>query len=641
MVADPQNIYRSKLSAYPPAFEDIVHTPWETIPDLTSYNQAAYNALRGYLSQMQKKRQAAKGPVPSQGVLLCGEAGTGKSHLLMRIARELSRENYILFVPRPNSTATLTLQVWAHVMSSLTQKLPGRSDQYTQLDDLLAHVFSNVLIPQFEATGAPEQHRVWANRLKQDPLSLMRMLGTGKQAASNLRVIRNRTLKFLTEKHGMEIDRTIAHAMITYCLIREDRRRKNILCWLSGQGGLDATEVAELGLPADWGTPTGEPLSEQEREEQAFRALKTLGILSGYYQPFILCFDQLEGLRGDAALTRKWSDTVREIINYVPNMLVLSCMWLSNWEKWFLPNIDISSAERIASKKIELDSFQPHHGKELLQAHLADTFVEHSLPTPIYPFTEEMVAHLAAKARSPRSFLQAAAAELDSWLFAEAPLEPESRTQVPVLTTEAIEAVLRTEFHRLERNARTTHDQAIPVEEELFGRMVCLLKAFLSHLSPSPRYEKVTLRKLVLPVNIIVQMPNGPKICFCVMNAVSNSLTSRLRNLRESFANRAQYDALIVLRDARCGRPGPVGQEYLAELKKQPFAYIEADQDEFARFNALYELIVRLEQHDLSIGTRILDFMDLRDFLRREGLLRQCQLFTRAHELSKLFADIL
>ena len=121
-----------------------------------------------------------------------------------------------------------------------------------------------------------------------------------------MKSIRTATLNFLIQHHGTTVDRVIAHALITYCLVREDRRRKAILTWLAGGYGLDEAEASQLGLPHLW-VPIEESAGSVEliklREGQAFEALCTLGILSTYYQPLILAFDQLEGLRGDEELT--------------------------------------------------------------------------------------------------------------------------------------------------------------------------------------------------------------------------------------------------------------------------------------------------------------------------------------------------
>ena len=55
---------------------------------------------------------------------MLGEAGTGKTHLLMRVARNLSESNHILFVRKPNNEDAVAQHIWANVFSSLARSLP-------------------------------------------------------------------------------------------------------------------------------------------------------------------------------------------------------------------------------------------------------------------------------------------------------------------------------------------------------------------------------------------------------------------------------------------------------------------------------------------------------------------------------------
>ncbi|MCC7418844.1 MAG: hypothetical protein IT428_01050 [Planctomycetaceae bacterium] len=107
--------------------------------------------------------------------------------------------------------------------------------------------------------------------------------------------------------------------------------------------------------------------TQQQREEQALRAIRTVGILSTYYQPLILAFDQLEGLRDQPRLTKNWGDTVREIFTMAPNFLVITCIFPSLWDEWFRPNLDQSVSERIAQQSVTLETFGPQHGLKMLR----------------------------------------------------------------------------------------------------------------------------------------------------------------------------------------------------------------------------------------------------------------------------------
>src|SRR6516162_5378477 len=402
--------FRRLLEDDPPAFLDRVNTPWDHVPDLEEYNQHAYRRIVHALKELTRSR-ASEGESNTQGILILGEAGTGKTHLLMRVARNLSNSNHILFVRKPNNEDAVAQHVWANVVSSLTRSLPESGTKRSQLDDLLAHVFSAVLIPEFEQdiqSGTnPEQRRRWVDKLRADPFNLFNMLGEGEKRQDNMEYVRRRTLRFLQSTHP-DVDQQIARVLITYCFVSREDRKRVLLTWLSGQD-VDEAEAKDLGLPTTWvniDETSSEASTQQQREEQALRAIRTIGILSTYYQPLILAFDQLEGLRYEQRLTQRWGDTVREIFTMTPNFLVVTCIFPSLWESWFNEELDRSVAERMAQQTVTLETFGPQHGLKMLATHLAPAFTKHRLPTNIYPFTEADVTSLCSQATSPRSFLQ-------------------------------------------------------------------------------------------------------------------------------------------------------------------------------------------------------------------------------------------
>jgi hypothetical protein len=268
----------------------------------------------------------------------------------------------------------------------------------------------------------------WVPRLRKDPFHLFEILGEGENRTKNMRHLRSLTLKYLQQAHP-DVDQQIAYALISYCFVSRDERRRVFLSWLSGQD-IDEREAQAMGMPSSWVTAddgSSDESIQQRREGRALRAIQTIGILSTHYQPLILAFDQLEGLRGEERLTRRWGNAVREIFTMAPNLLIVTCVFPSLWETWFEPHLDASVRGRIAEKRIVLDRFEPRHGISLLEKHLESVATQLKLPSGIYPFTEGDVAAMCREARSPRQFLQEAKAAFDNWLdddaFASCPVD--------------------------------------------------------------------------------------------------------------------------------------------------------------------------------------------------------------------------
>jgi hypothetical protein len=615
MHTDPTNQYRPLLEDDPPAFMDRVNTPWDHVPDLEEYNQHAYKRVVRALKELSRTK-AREGESNSQGMLVLGEAGTGTTHLLMRVARNLSDSNHVLFVRKPNNEDAVAQHVWANIVSSLIRSLPGSGTKRSQLDDLLAHVFTAVLIPEFEQDiregKDAEQKKRWVERLCSDPYNLFNMLGEGERRQDNMDRIRRRTLRFLQLSHP-DVDQKIAHVLITYCFVSREDRKRVLLTWLSGQD-VDEGEAKDLGLPTTWvniDETSSEASTQQQREEQALRAIRTIGILSTYYQPLILAFDQLEGLRDQQRLTQRWGDTVREIFTMTPNFLILTCIFPTLWETWFNEELDRSVSERIAQQTVTLETFAPQHGLKLLAAHLTPAFAKHRLPTSIYPFTEDDVTRLCAQATSPRNFLQAARSQFEAWLDGDvsasetpAPAEP-----VVVVSQEAIDTLLRSTLVAYEAEQRSSYDGDIPVEQDIFGRVRGITETVLKFSEEEASFAKATCGSKVMPPNFVVKPPRGEDpLCISVLYGEGNAFAARMRNLNAEMRSGRDFKQAIILRDRRCKQiSGKTSKEYIEEFGRLGGVYLEGGSEEICALNAIYDTLVAIEEHDLSLGKHEFD----------------------------------
>ncbi len=641
MELDPQGQYRARLSEDPPQFLDRVDSPWDTVPDSPEYNQQAYRRVERTLRELARTR-SSQGHSNTQGVLILGEAGSGKTHLLMRLARNLSRSNHILFVRKPNNEDAVAQHVWKAMVDSLARPVPGSDSKAMQLDDLLAHVFTKVLVPEFEQDirekKDTDQRKRWLDHLNADPYNLFSMLGEGERRQANMESIRKRTLRYLQQSHP-DVDQKIAHVLITYCFVVREERKDVLLRWLSGQD-LDETEAKDLGLPASWvkiDETSSDTSTQQQREEQALRAIRTIGILSTYYQPLILAFDQLEGLRDQERLTQRWGDTVREIFTMAPNLLILTCIFPDLWQTWFSRKLDGSVAQRIAQQTLTLEKFGAQHGHRMLAAHLRPVFERHRLPFETYPFTQDDVQALATRSNSPRLFIQVVRNAFNDWLDGEAsPSRSEIAAPPAAVTQQSIDQAIGAALRDAEREIESTYERAVPAEQDFFGRVRNVTETLLRSTGQQFTIDKATCGTRVMPSNFIVRGSGpGEQLCLAILFSEGSSFAARMRNLNSRMGEKRGVTKAIVLRDRRCRRLGPASAEHRAEFERLGGIFLDIGKEEASVLGAVYDTIVAIEEHDLSIGDHVITKEQLVGYLRQEGSCRRSELLRVASTCSE------
>jgi hypothetical protein len=417
------------------------------------------------------------------------------------------------------------------------------------------------------------------------------------------------------------------------------------LTWLSGQD-VDELEAKDLGLDTSWvkiDETSADAATQQQREEQALRAIRSIGILSTYYQPLILAFDQLEGLRDEQRLSQRWGDTVREIFTMTPNLLVVTCIFPSLWESWFNETLDESVTQRISQRTVRLETFGPQHGLNLLAAHMEPTFIKHRLPTNIYPFTENDVTALCSKATSPRSFIQGARTMFEAWLDEDdAVAAPVKSITSAIVSRESIESLIRSTMAEFEKGHLETYDSDIPVEQDLFGRVKDIVETLLKHCGEKVAYGKATCGQKVMPPTLIVNPTEwADSLCIGIINGEAKSFAARMRNINEVLRSGGGPRRAVLIRDRRCKAIGIKGREYVSAFEEMGHVFLSAGEGEISALNALYDTLVAIEEHDISIGAHEVDKRQFVGFLKGEGSGRKPQLLRSAAQLSGTFARAL
>lgn len=630
MHQDIENKYRPKFEEDFFSFTQRVESPWETVPDLKTYNSEAHKKIKRELNKLKKKKGNQ-----SQGVLILGEAGTGKTHQIMRLAKELCETNQILFVRKPTDEETVSQHIWLNIIRSLSRELPVRNGKMrSQLEDMLAHVFSNVLIETFEGYIAEgkdvKNYKLHIKKLKSDPYNLFSMLGKADDKLKNIHKISKLTLGYL-EKHHPEINGEITKALLLYCFQDRDEDKRILKNWLEGND-IGSKEAERLNITPTWikfDEHSSQSVYQKQREEFAQNAIMTLGMLSTYYNPLILVFDQLEALRGDKKLTREWGHALLDIFNRAPNIFVITCIFPSLWETWFKEELDASTRDRISNKNIKLDKFKTNNGQEMLEVHMDEYFNKFKLPEKIYPFEVDDIKTLCKSSISPRSYLKNCTERLEYWLDEKDPAEWEDEFpgSESLNSTEFLNH-LKKELDKFKEQDKAKYDEDNPSEQDFFGRLKNILSSFLAQMGRQNWIGTATCDNKVMPPNLVIPTEeDNNSICISVMNGAGNAFAARLKNLAKTFEEQEQFKNLIILRDARCKELGKASDKRLNELRNEGVKVLSIDGPELNLINSVYDMLVAVEEHDITYNDKEIDIPRYLEFLKNENVLLQSNLF--------------
>ena len=146
-----------------------VDTPFQNHPDLTSIYHQQFTTLKTIISDIKSDRNHQ-----TKGAVVIGEPGTGKTHLMMRLANETLRDNRLLFIRQPNNPDAVIYHTYSRILESLVEKVP-QSD-FTQIEHLLANSFVQLIRQNtLDLPGQKEQYILEAT--EENSLKLYSSLG--------------------------------------------------------------------------------------------------------------------------------------------------------------------------------------------------------------------------------------------------------------------------------------------------------------------------------------------------------------------------------------------------------------------------------------------------------------------------------
>ncbi|MGK7948322.1 MAG: exonuclease [Xenococcaceae cyanobacterium] len=595
-----------------------VDNPFQTHVDLDSIHQSQFEFLKTLIAEIKNDINHQ-----SQGAVVIGEPGTGKTHLIMRLAKELLKVNRLVFIRQPNNPDAVIYHIYSRILESLVEKVP--ENNYTQLENLLANSFGKIIKEVAEKKNTQKDKYIF-DRLKNNPLHIYTILGAeGTQRKREYwHYIEKITLEYWLDNYSAaSYAKQIVKGIIKYCSYSDLNYKRIVTRWLAADE-LDPEELTKIGLDG-W----HEEISKEAFSLEAIAVLSKLSLLD---EPIIMVFDQLEGLGlpYNQQLLLNFGEAIKEIFTHVPNSLIILNLFPDRWQQ-FKQIFSNSIIERMASHQIYLEKLDRHQLKQILQLKTQTIGVDVD-----NLFTEDELADILS-GNSIRTVLNRAASYYRYKIY-QIPL-PES-PQLSALNTE--EAILKRLEHLEDRFNRfqqvlsnlasafnTLNSEIVDIPKSLknlvliylekqrelitnnysklqiisdsddVGKVKTIAEAF-AHLNDIT-IDHLRLGKKRIPEQIVINRKHQ-KFSIGFLQTDGSSFTFRIKNYNE-LVIKCQDINFLLLRDIRrpiiTGRVGKEEKNKLNSLANGQFKIM--NQENRIDFELIYQLVVDLNNQDLDI----------------------------------------
>lgn len=340
-----------------------VDTPFQNHIDFKEVYKNEFNSLKSTLNNIKLDPNHQ-----SIGVSVIGEAGSGKTHLMMRLAKEILKNNRLLFIRQPNNPKSIIYHIYNRILESFVERIPN--SEYSQLEYLLAISFSKIVVENLNQKDRLNQKDEGIlEKLSSNPLGIYNLLGQDgtEQKRRNWHFIEKKTIEWWSEHFGFSgysID--IIKGLMKFCSYSDENRRDLVRRWLSANE-LDEDEISSIGL-SNWS-------EDIDKEEFSLEAISTFGKLSIVDEPLIIVFDQLEALKYNEELLINFGEALKEIFTHTPNSLIITNIFPDRLE-YFKSYFDSSIIDRLSQFKVTLQTPSKDELRKILDLKAKDSNLE-------------------------------------------------------------------------------------------------------------------------------------------------------------------------------------------------------------------------------------------------------------------------
>jgi Cdc6-like AAA superfamily ATPase len=604
-----------------------VDTPFQHHPDYADTYHREFQILQTALNNIKLDPNHQ-----SKGVVVIGEPGTGKTHLMMRLANERLSSNRLLFIRQPNNAQSVLYHIYSRILESLVEK----AGNLPQLDSLIINTFRKIV-------------SLNDRDVKQKDIDIIKALydlednsinALGKENTQRKREYWQYIEKTINEwwmsndaAGGFAL--SIIKGMVKYCSYTDYKYRNITTRWLAGNVLTDE-EAETVGLP-NWG-------EEISKADFSMEAISVLGKLSILDEPLIIIFDQLEalGLPHNQEILLNFGEAVKEIFTHVPNSLIILNLFPDRWEKFQISfdesiigrfpyqvslrqptEAEVKSILKVKMQSVDItleQLFLPEDvddilGKKPIRAALnrAAKYYDYrvngiSLPDERKPIREldsnekieqqlkflqqqqqtslEVLSQLIQAIQLPNSVdLSNLHEKLATYLSGE--------TAIPV--NPVIEYLNE---HRIELEQKY-HNPSIISDGDDVGKLKNIAEA-LTHIQ-SFKLTQYRLGKKVLPEHIVIENGNQYHV-IAFLEISGNPFTCRINNFNELVINNSQSKFYLIRDERQPDITGKVGKERIQQLENSANGnFVLFNKQDRILFDLIYDLIISIYNKDLEI----------------------------------------
>ncbi|NET33967.1 MAG: ATP-binding protein [Cyanothece sp. SIO1E1] len=504
-------------------------------------------------------------------LMLYGDSGSGKTHLLGRLKQTLSPKAFFVYIdPFPESDA-----LWRHIL------------RYT-VDSLI----------QVPAGQQESQLLLWLKSL-----SIFKQSNLVDWVLSD----RQKFIRSLKASYPTGIYNASQFFGVLYDLINPELYA--LACdWLRGDD-LDEDSLKALRVQR-----------AIETENAAQKILANFGRIAAETQPIVLCFDQLDNIArtADGVIDLQALFSVNSSIHNqaLKNFLVIISIITSTWKQ----NVDRVQA----TDSVRIDTWIPLKSVDLRQAEALWASRLHPLhqqanprpESPIYPLTAQMLAQKFPGGKTyPRNVLELGRRLLQGYKVG--PTHVAKREDAIA----AFKLVWLQEFNKTQAKITRIRQLAAPELIQMLKEVLMALQVgeMRSRLLPSPTYasHSFSYQPANAPERVGITWNEDPNLTsfYHVMNACRRVVELNLCH------------TLHLIRSEDIGGPGRRGYELFNHIFTQsPHQHIQSELSSVHYLATYHSLVNAAYAGELVVAGETLNISALEALVRKSKILRKCPL---------------